>query len=109
MGEAIQIARDGSFQLGERSYQIPDVFSPREVFSYRRLLEPIPDIPGGTRLSGEQRTRQMAYFFRRAAACVIPGLDPAALETLPYGTLQAMHGWIASHRPELCADGRLIA
>ena len=102
MGEAIQIARDGTFQLGDRSYQIPDVFSPREVFSYRRLLEPIPDIPGGTSLSGEQRTRQMAYFFRRAAACVIPG-------PLPFGTLQAMHGWIAAHRPELCADARLIA
>jgi hypothetical protein len=51
----------------------------------------------------------MAYFFRRAAACVIPGLEPAALEPLPYGTLQAMHGWIAAHRPELCADARLIA
>ncbi len=109
MAEALQIARDGSFQLGERSYQIPDVFSPREVFSYRRLLEPIPDIPGGTSLSGEQRTRQRAYFFRRAAACVIPGLEPSALESLPYGTLQAIHRWIAAHRPELCADTRLIA
>ena len=109
MGEAIQIARDGTFQLGDRSYQIPDVFSPREVFSYRRLLEPIPDIPGGTSLSGEQRTKQMAYFFCRAAACVIPGLEPAALATLPFGTLEAMHGWIAAHRPELCIDARLIA
>ncbi len=109
MAEALQISRDGSFTLGKRAYRIPEAFSPREVFSYRRLLEPIPDIPGGTSLSGEQRTRQRAYFFRRAAACVIPGLDASELETCPYGTLQALHHWIAQHRPEVGVSIQLSA
>jgi len=109
MAEAVQISHDGSFRLGGRAYRIPEGFSPREVFSYRRLLEPIPDVPGGTCLSGDQLTRQRAYFFRRAAACVIPGLEPAELESLPFGALQAIHRWIALHRPELGMDVRLSA
>ena len=65
MGVAIPdllIIGDGSFELEGRAYHIPDHFSPREVFSYRRLLEPIPDIPGGANLSLEQRQKQKTYF-----------------------------------------------
>ncbi len=107
MAEAFSIGRDGSFEVEGRAYQIPSRFSPREVFSYRRLLEPIPDIPGGTSLTGEQRTRQRAYFFRRAAACVIPGLEPSALETLSLGSLLSLHKWIAAHRPELFPESHV--
>ncbi|MDT8436866.1 MAG: hypothetical protein RRA92_08935 [Gemmatimonadota bacterium] len=109
MAEAVEIRSDGSFQLGERSYRIPEAFSPREVFSYRRLLEPIPDVPGGTSLNVEQVRRQRTYLFRRAAACVIPGLEPSALESLSFGALRALHRWIAVHRPEIGFDLRASA
>jgi hypothetical protein len=104
MAGSILIGRDGTFEVGGKAYRIPAHFSTREVFSYRRLLEPIPDIPGGTTLSIEQRSRARAYFFRRAAACVIPGLEPSALESLSLGTLTTLHRWITTHRPELHRD-----
>lgn len=102
--DALTISRDGSFELDGRAYHIPLRFSPREVFSYRRLLEPIPDIPGGTNLSHEQRRAQKVYFFRRAAACIIPGLEPSALEEVPLPGLLGLHRWLLDHRPELTLE-----
>ncbi|HSM09761.1 MAG TPA: hypothetical protein VLA33_12215 [Gemmatimonadota bacterium] len=109
MADGLDINRDGFFEVEGKSYRIPADFSPREVFSYRRLLEPIPDIPGGTELSVEQRSAQKAYLFRRAAACVIPGLEAGALDELTPGMLTTIHRWIAAHRPELSADVRMTA
>lgn len=109
MAEPMLIGRDGTLTVGGRDYRIPPHFTPREIFSYRRLLEPIPDVPGGTSLSTEQRSRQRAYFFCRAAACVIPGLEPSALESLPLSTLTGIHRWLAAHRPELAMDPQPIA
>jgi hypothetical protein len=107
MVESLLIGGDGTFEVNGKSYRIPAQFSTREVFSYKRLLEPIPDSPGGTSLTTEQRSRQRAYFFRRAAACVIPGLEPKTLECLSLGSLVSLHRWIVSHRPELSLDGYL--
>ncbi|MCG8469947.1 MAG: hypothetical protein MJB57_17355 [Gemmatimonadetes bacterium] len=97
----VAIASDGSFELGGNAYLIPAEFSAREVYSYRRLMEPIPDIPGGTSLNARQRKQQHAYFLRRAAACIIPGLQVKSLEGLPLGQLENMHEWIVAHRPDL--------
>lgn len=104
MADGLIISGDGSFEVDGRAYRIPAQFSPREIFSYRRLLEPIPDVPGGTELSDEQLCAQKAYLFRRAAACVIPGLEAGALETLSLSMLTAIHRWIVSHRPGLTVD-----
>lgn len=101
MAEPIAIGPDGVFELDGHPYRIPAEFSPREIYSYRRLMEPIPDVPGGTSLSAEQRARQRAYFLRRAAACIIPGLQVNSLEDLPLPQLQTMHRWLAEHRPDL--------
>ncbi|MFQ5890106.1 MAG: hypothetical protein ACE5JR_08635 [Gemmatimonadota bacterium] len=101
MAESLSIGRDGVFTIQGRHYRIPAEFSTREVFSYRRLLEPIPDTPGGACLTTEQRARQRAYLLRRAAACVIPGLEASVLESLSFHTLQSLHVWIARHRPAL--------
>jgi len=109
MPDLLFIAGDGSFELDGKAYLIPDHFSPREVFSYRRLLEPIPDIPGGTNLSIEQRQKQKTYFCRRAAACIIPGLEPSALESVPLRGLMSLHRWLLDHRPELTLDAALHA
>lgn len=109
MAKGMAIGSDGEFELDGHPYRIPSEFSPREIFSYRRLMEPIPDVPGGTSLSREQRARQRAYFLRRAAACIIPGLQMRSLEGLPLGQLTTMHEWIAEHRPDLtAADGSLV-
>ncbi len=109
MADGLIISGDGSFEIDGHSYQIPTQFSSREVFSYRRLLEPIPDIPGGTSLSMEQRSVQKAYLFRRAAACVIPGLEPRALESLSLAMLTTIHRWMTTHRPDLTVDARMTA
>lgn len=110
MPDMLQIGGDdGSFELDGRAYRVPDRFSPREVFSYRRLLEPIPDVPGGTSLSTEQRTKQKTYFFRRAAACIIPGLEASALEAVPLPGLLRLHRWLLDHHPELALDVPLHA
>ena len=101
MAELLAIKPDGLFKLNGKAYQIPAEFSAREVYSYRRLLEPIPDVPGGTSLSDEQRSRQRAYLLRRAAVCVIPGLQMGTLEPLELPCLCTLHEWIAEHRPEL--------
>ncbi|MEE9207874.1 MAG: hypothetical protein V3U67_05790 [Gemmatimonadota bacterium] len=101
MDDSLVIDSDGSFQVEGHEYQIPEYFTAREVFAYRRLLEPIPDIPGGTCLTEDQRTVQRAYFFRRAAACVVPGLETHALDSVSLSALRAMHLWMADHRPEL--------
>jgi hypothetical protein len=109
MSDGPLISGDGTFEVDGHVYRIPADFSPREIFSYRRLLEPIPDVPGGTELSIEQRSAQKAYLFRRAAACVIPGLEPGALESLSLGMLTTIHRWIAAHRPDLTVDVRMSA
>lgn len=101
MAPPLAIASDGTFEIEGHSYLIPREFSAREVYSYWRLIEPIPDIPGGTTLNSEQRAQQRAYFLRRAAACIIPGLQVKSLEGLPLGQLQTMHEWIVAHRPDL--------
>ncbi len=101
MSNRLAIGPDGAFTLDGNGYYIPTEFSAREVYSYRRLMEPMPDVPGGTSLSAEQRARQRAYFLRRAAACIIPGLQVQSLEGLPLGQLQRMHEWIVTHRPDL--------
>lgn len=109
MADGIAIGSDGVFELDGHPYRIPSEFSAREIYSYRRLLEPIPDVPGGTTLSVEQRARQRAYFLRRAAACVIPGLQVKSLEALPLGQLRRIHEWIAEHRPDLTVAVGLLA
>ncbi|MFV1987229.1 MAG: hypothetical protein ACC682_08095 [Gemmatimonadota bacterium] len=106
MARRLAIAHDGSFQIEGNPYLIPVEFSAREVYSYKRLMEPIPDIPGGTSLNPEQRAVQRAYFLRRAAACIIPGLQIQSLEALPLGQLQTMHQWIVAHRPDLSEAAR---
>ena len=108
MAEVLSILPEGVLEVEGRAYRIPDDFSPREVFSYRRLLEPIPDVPGGTNLTMEQREAQQAYFFRRAAACVIPGLEASALEAIPLSSLRTFHRWLATNRPELCPNLQLM-
>ncbi len=109
MADGLIISGDGSFEVNGHSYRIPSEFSSRDVFSYRRLLEPIPDIPGGTTLSMEQRSVQKAYLFRRAAACVIPGLEPEALDSLSLAMLTTIHRWMITHRPDLTVDTRMSA
>ena len=101
MQSALSISTDGEFELDGNAYYIPHEFSAREVYSYYRLLEPIPDVPGGACLNSEQRAQQHAYFLRRAAACIIPGLQVKSLEGLPLQQLRGMHAWIAAHRPGL--------
>jgi hypothetical protein len=103
MAPQLSIKADGLLELEGRSYRIPAEFSAREVYSYTRLLEPIPDVPGGTCLSDEQRCRQRAYLLRRAAVCVIPGLQMRTLEPLSLPSLRTIHLWIAEHHPELSA------
>lgn len=103
MAETVTITSEGEFVLDGRPYRIPSEFSQRELFSYRRLLEPIPDIPGGTSLTAEQRDRQHAYFLRRAVACVIPGLQMRALKELSDRKIYAIHRWLHEHRPDLAA------
>ena len=57
----------------------------------------------------EQRQKQKTYFFRRAAACIIPGLEPSALESVPLRGLMSLHRWLLDHRPELTLDTALHA
>lgn len=101
MADGIAIGTDGAFELDGHPYWIPTQFSAREIYSYHRLMEPVPDVPGGTCLSVEQRARQRAYFLRRAAACVIPGLQVKSLDSVPLTQLLRIHEWIAEHRPDL--------
>lgn len=101
MARGVTISSEGRFELDGRPYRIPDRFTRREVYSYRRLLEPVPDIPGGTTLSRSERARQREFLLRRAAACVVPGLRMKALEGTGNGTVRAIHRWISDHRPEL--------
>lgn len=108
MAHRIAVERNGVFEVEGKAYRIPRDFSPREVFSYHRLLEPIPDIPGGTSLSEEQRAEQRAFLLRRAAACIIPGLQADALQELSLQHLQSLHAWIAEHRPDLAVASPLL-
>jgi hypothetical protein len=101
MAETIFISGDGAFEIDGRTYRIPEQFSTREVLSYRTLIAPVPDIPGGTTLSPEQRVATETYLLRRAAACVIPGLLMSVTESLSPTQLQGIGRWIARHRPAL--------
>jgi len=101
MADILSIDRFGSFEVEGHAYRIPADLSPREVFSYRRLMEPIPEVPGGTCLTMEQRRRQRAYLLRRAAACLIPGLEEKSLQSLSLGSLRSLHYWILEHRAQV--------
>jgi hypothetical protein len=101
MAPSFTITSDGRFELDGQPYRIPSEFSQREIFSYRRLLEPIPDIPGGTSLSDVQRDRQRAFFLRRAVACIVPGLQMRALRSLSDRKIRIIHHWLRDHRPAL--------
>lgn len=109
MASSFRITADGRFDLDGQRYRIPVEFSRREIFSYRRLLEPIPDIPGGTSLSEAQRDRQRAFLLRRAVACIVPGLQMRALRELSDRKVQAIHRWVREHRPSLAAAYQEIA
>lgn len=108
MAELLKVEANGVFELDGQSYQVPEEFTPREIYSYHRLLEPIPDIPGGTSLSAEQRSEQRAFLLRRAAACIIPGLQARTLEPLSLHHLQELHSWIAEHRADLAVPSPLL-
>lgn len=101
MAEALTISPGGAFEFRGRPYRIPEEFSARVAYSYRRLLEPIPDVPGGTTLTEAQRLHQRAYLRRRAVACVVPGLQAADLETAGERTVRTLHRWIRENRPQL--------
>lgn len=93
----IRISEEGRFEVGGRSFHIPEVFTQRALSSYRALLRPIPDIPGGTKLSAEQRASTEDYLSRRAAAGVIPGFDMNASASLSAREMNAIHRWIADN------------
>lgn len=101
MATGLTITSTGGFELRGRPYRIPDEFSDRVVYSYRRLLEPVPDVPGGATLSRDQRVRQKAYLLRRAAACVVPGLQTRDLEAVGEQKVRAIHRWLSENRPQL--------
>ena len=99
--QRMSISRDGGFEINGQAYRIPEHFAPPVVSSYRTLLRPVPDIPGGTRLTLEQRAVTQAYLHRRAAACVIPGFRMSISALLSPAEVEKIHRWIADHRPEL--------
>jgi len=101
MAEPISISLSGDFKIDGCAYRIPEHFSTRQVSSYQTLLRPVPDIPGGTKLTGEQRVATETYLLRRAAACVIPGFRMSVSELLSLRQLETIHGWIAGHRSKL--------
>lgn len=101
MAERISISLSGDFRVSGCAYQIPEQFSRRQVTGYRTLLRPVPDIPGGTKLTEEQRVATETYLLRRAAACVIPQFRMSVSELLSLRQLKTIHGWIAGHRPQL--------
>lgn len=101
MAEKIFISGDGAFEIDGRTYRIPEQFSSREAQSYRTLVTPVPDIPGGTTLTAEQRAATETFLLRRAAACVIPGFRMSVSESLSLAQLQSINRWIAGHRPSL--------
>lgn len=101
MAGRICISREGVFEIDERSYQIPEHFSTREILSYRTLLEPIRDGPGWKSLTAKGRVAAQKYFLWRAAACVIPSFRASAPEFLSLDDLRSIHRWLARHRPQL--------
>lgn len=104
----IRISPDGDFKVGEKSYRIPDQFTPRAISSYLELLRPIPDIRGGTKLSVERRAATEAYLSRRAATGMIPGLRMSEAESLSMREMRVIHRWIALNRdvPSTSVAGR---
>jgi hypothetical protein len=106
MAKTVIISDDGAFEIDGRTYRIPEQFSTREVFSFRSLLAPVPNIRGGTTLTAEQRSATEVYLLRRATACVIPGFSLSVSESLSPAQLQSIGGWIAHHRPALSLASR---
>ena len=109
VAETIFISGNGVFEIDGRTYRIPEHFSTREVLSYRTLLAPVPDIPGGTTLTAERRAATETYLLRRAAACVIPGFLLSVSESLSPAQLRSIGLWIAGHRPALSDRRQLSA
>ncbi|MGD8496199.1 MAG: hypothetical protein PVF05_08390 [Gemmatimonadales bacterium] len=103
----IRISQAGVFKVEGKTYCIPEHLSARQLSNYRTLLRPIPDIRGGTRLSTEQREASEAYFSRRAATGVIPGLDMDACASLSAREMRVIHRWIARHR-DPSRDGQRV-
>jgi hypothetical protein len=101
LAKTIFISGDGAFEIDGRTYRIPEQFSIREVLSYRTLIAPVPDIPGGTTLTAKQRAATETFLLRRAVACVIPGFRMSVTESLSPTQLQSIGRWIARHRPAL--------
>lgn len=105
MARASFISGAGEFEIDDRTYRIPERFSPREMSSFRYLLAPVPDVRGGTRLTPEQRSATETFLLRRATTCVIPGLSMSAADSLSPAQLQSIRRWIARHHPTLSLDG----
>ena len=101
MSESIFITIDGVFEIDGHVYQIPKHFSTREVLSYRSLITPVPDKRRGTTLGAEQRLATEIFFYRRAAACVIPDFRANPPRSLSRDQLLRIHRWIGRHRPAL--------
>ena len=101
MSEAISISVDGVFEIDGRAYRIPEYFSSSAVHNYRSLIAPVPDRRRGTTLAAEQREITDTFFYRRAAACVIPEFGENAPESLSRDQLLSIHRWIGRHRPSL--------
>jgi hypothetical protein len=101
MAKMIFISGDGAFEIDGRTYRIPEQFSTREVFSFRSLLAPVPNIRGGTTLTAEQRSATEAYLLRRATACVIPGFSMSSCRASAAGSLTIVRHspWPAGNRP----------
>jgi len=106
VAKAMRISGDGVFEINGHAFQIPEHFSNREAMGYRSLLAPVPDIPGGTKLTAQQRVVTETYLHRRAAACVIPGFRMSLTESVSHAQLQSIHGWIDRYRPTLSVDCR---
>jgi hypothetical protein len=104
MPRACRVEADGSFVIGNRRHQIPETFSDRQIHSFRTLLEPIPDNPGGPTLSESLKRRQRDYLLRRSLAAIIPGLPLQVLQKLSMSQVRSIHAWIARNRPELVAN-----
>ncbi len=104
MPRACKVDPDGCFSIGRHRHQVPESFSDRQVHSYRTLLEPIPDNPGGPSMSDALRRKQRDYLMRRSLAAVIPGLPLQVLQRATMTQVRSIHDWISQNRPELSAD-----
>ena len=109
MARATKVEFDGSFRIGGRHHRIPEIFSDRQIHSFRTLLEPIPDTPSGPSLSSQLRRKQEDFLMRRALTVVIPGLPQKSIQALPKKRVRNIHTWIAQHRPDLVGEAASVA